>query len=410
MATLAHPARAIAPFDVSDIALYVDDTWREPFARLRAEMPVSWCPDSPYGGYWSVVSHALVGEVELRAGEFSSAAANGNITILDPPPETNLENFIAMDAPRHTEQRKVVAPAFSPSQMAEREVEVRERTRELFDALPVGETFDWVERVSVPLTVGMLCILFGFPWDERHDLKLWSDLASDVKPGHDEARRAEFLGEMARMLGRFDALMEERRRRPPSDDLLSRMVHSEAMGDLSPFERISNLALLIVGGNDTTRNSMSGLVEALASYPQELDKLRGDASLIPNAAQEIIRWQSPVTHMRRTAMADAELGGQRIAQGDKVVMWYISANRDDAVFADAERFDVARANARRHLAFGHGVHRCVGARLAEIQLATLIGEIVARNWRIVPQGAPQRLPSPFLHGFLQMPVRIEARG
>ena len=409
MATLAHPARAIAPFDVSDVALFVEDTWRAPFAQLRAEMPLSWCADSPYGGYWSVANHALISEVELRAGEFSSAAANGNITILTPPPETNLENFIAMDAPRHTDQRKVVAPAFNPSQMAEREVTVRQRTAELFDALPVGETFDWVERVSVPLTVGMLCILFGFPWEERDDIKLWSDLASDIRPEPDEARRMQFMAEMGRMLGRFDALMAQRLAQPPSDDLLSRMVHSEAMGHLTPFERISNLALLIVGGNDTTRNSMSGLVEALALYPDQLDRLHADPSLIPNAAQEIIRWQSPVIHMRRTATVDCELGGQRIAKGEKVVMWYISANRDEGMFPDAEKFDVARTNARRHLAFGHGIHRCVGARLAEIQLATLIGEIVARDWKIVPQGKPTRLASPFLHGFTAMPVRIERR-
>ena len=208
------------------------------------------------------------------------------------------------------------------------------------------------------------------------------------------------------MLARFDALSEERRAQPPSDDLLSRMVHSEAMGSLSPFERVSNLALLIVGGNDTTRNSMSGLVEALHRYPGELDKLRGDDMLIPNAAQEIIRWQSPVTHMRRTALADCEVAGQPIAKGDKVVLWYISANRDESVFPDAERFDVGRANARRHLAFGHGVHRCVGARLAEIQLAVLIEEIVRRRIRIEPQGAPTRLASCFLHGFTAMPVRI----
>ena len=408
MATLATEPRAITPFDVSDAALYVDDTWREPFARLRAEMPVSFLPDSPYGPYWSVVSHAPVQEVEVNAAVFSSAAEHGNITIIDPQPETNLVNFIAMDAPRHTEQRRVVAPAFNPSQMAEREVTVRQRTAELFDALPVGETFDWVDRVSVPLTIGMLCILFGFPWEERHDLRLWSDMFGEIKPAaeRDPERVAQFMAEMQRMLARFDALSEDRRAQPPSDDLLSRMVHSDAMGNLTPFERVSNLALLIVGGNDTTRNSMSGLVEALHRYPGELDKLRDDDKLIPNAAQEIIRWQSPVTHMRRTALADAEVAGQRIAKGDKVVLWYISANRDETVFPDAERFDVTRGNARRHLAFGHGVHRCVGARLAEIQLAVLIEEIVRRRIRIEPQGAPTRLASCFLHGFTEMPVRI----
>ena len=410
MATLAHPTRAIAPFDVSDVALFVEDTWREPFAKLRAEMPVSWCADSPYGGYWSVVTHALISEVELDPGTYSSSWENGNIVIADPKPESNLQNFIAADPPVHTEQRKVIAPAFAPSQMATREAQVRARCSEILDALPPGETIDWVDRVSVPLTIGMLCILFDMPLSEWEDLKRWSDYASSVNPDNDnDAYRAEWMGQMMQMLGRFDRLLEVRKGEPPADDLVSRMIHSEAMGNMTPLERLSNIALLIVGGNDTTRHSMGGLVEVLHRWPGELDRLHADPSLIPNAAQEIIRWQSPVTHMRRTAMRDAELGGQRIAKGEKVIMWYLSANRDEAVFPDAERFDVGRTNARRHLGFGHGIHRCVGARLAEIQLATLIGEIVARDWKIMPQGKPTRLASPFLHGFTAMPVRIERR-
>ena len=407
MASVVEEARAMAPVDVSDIALYVENKWRAPFAHLRADMPVSWCPDSPYGGYWSVVSHALVQAVELDPATFSSSWENGNIVIADPPPQSNLPNFIAADPPIHTAQRKVIAPAFNPSQMSEREKEVRQRTRELFDALPVGETFDWVESVSVPLTIGMLCILFDFPWEERHDLKRWSDYGGNVSPETaTEEYRAAWMAEMQAMLARFDEEFAKRKALPPSDDLLSRMVHSEAMGSLNPMERLANIALLIVGGNDTTRNSMSGLVEALHLYPDELDRLRADVSLIPNAAQEIIRWQSPVTHMRRTCTEDVELGGQQLRQGEKVILWYISANRDESVFPDAERFDVGRANARRHVAFGHGIHRCVGARLAEIQLCTLIEEIVTRGIRIEPAGAAERLASPFLHGFVHMPVRI----
>jgi cytochrome P450 len=195
---------------------------------------------------------------------------------------------------------------------------------------------------------------------------------------------------------------------PASDDLLSRMVHSEAMGNLTPIERIANIALLIVAGNDTTRNSMSGFIEAINLFPDQLEKLRADPSLIPNAAQEIIRWQSPVTHMRRTCVEDIELGGQQLKKGDKVVMWYISANRDESVFPNASQFDVTRDNARRHIAFGHGVHRCVGARLAEMQLAIFIEEIVKRNIRVELVGQPTHMASPFLHGFTEMPVRIVA--
>ena len=405
MATLAQ--RAINPVDVSANALYVEDSWREPFAKLRAEMPVSWCPESPFGAYWSVVTHALIQEVELHPEVWSSRWDLGNITIAEAVNGEGFPNFIAQDPPIHTAQRKVIAPAFSPSQMLKLVAQVREQTRRLFDGLPVGESFDWVERVSIPQTLGMLCILFDMPFDEWRDIKRWSDWASGVSADNlNDDYRAEFLVQMTGMLARFDRELEDRRGKPPSDDLLSRMVHSDAMGHMEPMERIANIALLIVGGNDTTRNSMSALIEAFDRYPEQLARLRADPSLIPNAAQEIVRWQSPVTHMRRTALADTELGGQAIAKGEKIVMWYISANRDEAVFKDAEQFDVGRDNARRHLGFGHGIHRCVGAKLAEAQLACVIEEVVNRGITVVPHGAPTRLASPFLHGFTAMPVRM----
>jgi len=402
--------RPLNPIDVSQDALYVEDTWREPFARLRADMPISWREESPFGPYWSVVTHDLVQEVELRHNVFSSRWDLGNITIAESVNGEGFPNFIAQDPPIHTAQRRVIAPAFSPSQMLKLDAAVKARTKQLMDGLPIGETFDWVDRVSIPQTLGMLCILFDMPFDEWSDIKRWSDWASGVSAENlTDEYRAEFLVQMGEMLARFDRELEDRRGKPPTDDLLSRMVHSEAMGHMEPMERIANIALLIVGGNDTTRNSMSALVEAFDKYPEQFDRLRADPSLIPNAAQEIIRWQSPVTHMRRTALEDTELGGQTIRKGEKVVMWYISANRDEKMFTDAERFDVGRENARRHLSFGHGIHRCVGAKLAESQIATVIAEIVNRNIRIVPQGAPERLASPFLHGFTAMPVRIEQR-
>ena len=346
-------------------------------------------------------------EVELHPEIWSSRWDLGNITIAESVNGEGFPNFIAQDPPIHTAQRKVIAPAFSPSQMVGLVAQVRESTARLFDALPSGETFDWVERVSIPQTLGMLCILFDMPFDEWRDIKRWSDWASGVSAENlNDDYRAEFFAQMTQMLSRFDRELEDRRGKPPSNDLLSRMVHSEAMGQMEPMERIANIALLIVGGNDTTRNSISALVEAFDIYPDQLARLRADPSLIGNAAQEIVRWQSPVTHMRRTALCDTKLGGQQIKAGEKIVMWYISANRDESVFADAERFDVGRDNARRHLGFGHGIHRCVGARLAEVQLAAVIGEMVRSGARFVPQGPPTRLASPFLHGFTAMPVQM----
>lgn len=400
--------RPLNSVDVSLDALYVDDTWREPFAKLRAEMPLSWREESPYGGYWSAVTHDLISEIELRTDVFSSRWDVGNITIAEAVNGEGFPALISLDPPGHTAQRKVIAAAFSPSQMLKLDAEVKSRTKALMDSLPIGETFDWVERVSIPQTMGMLCILFDMPFEEWRDLKRWSDCASEVSADNfNDEFLAHFMEQMGEMLARFDLELEDRRGKPPADDLLSRMVHSEAMGNMNPMERIATLALLIVGGNDTTRNSMSALVEAFDTYPDQLERLRADPSLIPNAAQEIVRWQSPVTHMRRTALADTELAGQAIKAGEKVVMWYISANRDEAIFPDAEKFDVGRDNARRHLGFGHGIHRCVGAKLAESQLAMVIAEIVRREIRIVPQGKPTRLASPFLHGFTAMPVRIE---
>ena len=402
----ADTHRLISPVDVSEASLYVEDRWHEPFREMRNKMPVSYCPDSPYGPYWSITTLDLVQKVELNPDVFSSAAEIGGITIADGSGENEFPNFIAADKPKHTAQRKVVQPAFNPSEMARREDEIRSRTRELLHALPQGKTFDWVDEVSVKLTIGMLCILFDFPWAERHDMKRWSDWASEVTPDQSEERRAAFFEQMFQMLSRFDQLFEARRNAPPADDLFSRIVHSEAMGDMPDLERLANIALLIVGGNDTTRNSMSGFVQACHEFPEQYELLRKDPSLIPGAVQEIIRWQSPVTHMRRTCLEDTKLNGQQLNKGDKVILWYISANRDEFAFENPDVFDIRRENARRHIAFGHGVHRCVGARLAEIQLAILFEELLAMGVKVKQVSKPTRLASPFLHGFTEMPVQL----
>lgn len=415
MATLTprhEPATAPAdPFDVSRPELWRDDRFAPLFARLRAEDPVHYCPASEFGPYWSITRHADVMQIEALAHIFSSSYTLGGITILgDGKPiwgDDLIPMFIAMDRPEHSGQRRTVAPAFTPSEMERLGPSVRARTAALIDALPVGEEIDWVDRVSIELTTQMLAILFDFPWEQRRLLTYWSDWAGDLQAALDPERgprRLEILWECS---GFFTELWKQRQAQAPKPDLVSMMIHSEATRRMTPQEYLGNLILLIVGGNDTTRNSMSALPVVNARWPEQYAKVAADRSLIANAAQELIRWQTPLAHMRRTALEDHEIGGRTIRAGDKVVLWYMSANRDEAVFADAERFVATRDNARRHLAFGFGIHRCVGARLAELQLATLFEVLLDRGLVPVQAGEPVRVDNCFVHGYRRLPVRLE---
>ena len=378
-AALERSAAPLAPIDVSRPELYAEDRWQEPFRQLRAQAPIQYVPDSPFGAYWSVSTYKPIVYIEALPKIFSSSWEYGGIAIpgvVDRPMdnEVRMPMFIAMDPPHHTAQRRTIAPSFGPSEVAALKAEVQQRTAEVLDSLPIGEPFDWVERVSIELTTGMLARLFDFPWEERHKLTYWSDMGGDVErmttpEGH--AQRNAALTEM----GEAFAALWAQKSASPGKDLISVMLQSEAMSHMSPQEFVGNLILLIVGGNDTTRNSMSGFVWGLAQFPDERAKLEANPALIPNAVQELIRWQTPLAHMRRTVMEDTEVDGVAMKKGDKVVMWYISANRDESVFKDADKVIVDRENARRHLSFGYGIHRCVGARVAELQLTTLLEEM-----------------------------------
>lgn len=409
MATLLREAApAIDPFDVSRPELYRDDTWGEPFRRLRAEAPVHKVEHSEFGPYWSVSTYKPIVEVESLPDLYSSEVGGFTIApFLNDGSEVRMPMFIGRDRPIHTGQRRTVAPAFTPSEMVRMTGDIRRRTAEILDALPYGEQFDWVDRVSIELTTQMLAILFDFPWADRRKLTEWSDWAGDIEIIKNEGLREQRLGKIYEMGAYFQGLWNAKVNAEPTPDLISMMIHSDAMGQMDANEFMGNLILLIVGGNDTTRNTMSGLVYALDKFPDERAKLEADTSLIGNATSEIIRWQTPLAHMARTATADTELAGQRIAAGDKVVMWYISANRDESVFGDnADAFQVDRANARRHLAFGHGIHRCVGARLAELQVSILLEEMAARRMRVNVVGEPARVAACFVHGYRALPVEL----
>jgi cytochrome P450 len=386
-------------------ARFADGTVHAVFDRLRREAPVHHTAHSEFGAYWSISTHAHIMEIESLPLLYSSEARRGGVSIIDmdQTAATAFESFIAMDPPHHAPKRRVIAQAFTPSEMARLSGAIRTRTAALLDNLPSGP-FDWVTTVSRPLTIDMLAILFDFPWEERDRLAVWSDAITSLDMIRNEPhRRAELLFEMA---ARFRQLWQARSDTPPAPDLLSMMIHSEALQKMDAMEFMGNMATLVVGGNDTTRNSMSGMVEALDRWPDEWDKLLADPALIPNAASEVIRWQSPAAHMRRTAVEDVDFHGHRFRAGDRIVLWYLSANRDEALFADGHRFMADRPNARRHLAFGHGIHRCVGARLAELQIQTLMSELAVRRLRVEQVGPSVRAAHPFLSIIDSLPVQI----
>jgi cytochrome P450 len=395
--------------DVADPGLYRTDGWRPHFARLRREDPVHYHAESPYGPYWSVTRYADIMAVELDHGTYSSASELGGIQIADQPKGQELPNFIRMDPPRHTAQRKTVAPIVAPTNLANMEATIRQRTCAVLDGLPRGEVFDWVDRVSTELTAMMLATLFDFPWAERRKLTHWSDVAIANIAAEDAVVKseAERMAELRQMAETMAALWKERAAQPPTFDLISMMAHGEATRAMPINEFIGNFALLIVGGNDTTRNSMTGGLIAALENPGEIDKVRADAKLLPSLVSEVIRYQTPVIHMRRTATRDTELAGKAIKQGDKVVMWYVSGNRDEAAIEDPEAFRVGRPRARHHLAFGAGIHRCVGDRLAEMQLKVLWEEMLARDLRIGIAGPPVRLYSNFIRGIRALPVTLQ---
>ena len=397
----------LADIDVSRPELFRSNTMWPYFERLRREAPVHYCAFSRVGPYWSVTKYKDIMHVETNHAIFSSDISFGGIGIQNTKPDYRRESFIAMDEPRHGQQRKTVAPMFTPQNLDQLANTIRVRAREILDHLPRNETFDWVDRVSVELTTQMLATLFDFPWEERRKLTRWSNVAT-AAPGNREiiASEAAREAELQECGAYFAELWKERIKQPPKADLLSMMAHSEATRNMDPNNFLGNLILLIVGGNDTTRNSLSGSVYALNLFPAEYRRLRQNHALVQNLVPEVIRWQTPLAHMRRTALADTQIAGQTIRKGEKVVMWYVSGNRDEDMFENADDLVIERRNARNHIAFGFGIHRCLGLRLAELQLRIVWEEILQRFETIEVVDEPKRTYSNFVHGYETLPVRI----
>ncbi len=408
-ATIFDAARAEAystPLDKIDVSIedrFVNDTIWPFFERLRREDPVHYTAESAYGPYWSVTTFNDIMTVETNHQVFSSEGAIG---IYDPQPDDmQMPMFIAMDPPKHDAQRKTIAPIVSSENLAIMAPLIRERAGKILDELPIGEPFDWVDRVSVELTVQMLATLFGFPFEERRKLKYWSDLATTDTS--DTMTREEAQAEFMAIAAYFKNLWDERVG-GTNNDLITMLANGEATKDMPLMEFLGNILLLIVGGNDTTRNSITGGLIALNQNPDQLAKVRANPALFDSMIPEMIRWQTPVAHMRRTAKEDFVVGGKTIKAGEKVVMWYVSGNRDETVIENPEAFIVDRPRPRQHVAFGFGIHRCVGMRLAEMQLRTVWEEILKRFPTIEILEPPVRVKSCFLRSISSLMVRIPA--
>ena len=401
----------LGEINVANPYLFQNDTVGEYFSRLRREDPVHYCAESRFGPYWSVTKFNDIMAVDTNHKVFSSEAKLGGISVQDMHSDESaleLEMFIAMDQPKHDQQRKAVSPVVAPSNLLLLEPVIRERAGAILDALPIGEEIDWVKLVSVELTTMTLATIFDFPWEERAKLTRWSDVTTaSPETGIVESfeQRREELIQCAMY---FKGLWDQRIDQPGGNDLISMMAHSPATRDMPFLEFLGNLLLLIVGGNDTTRNSISGGVLALNQNPGEYQKLRNNPALVSSMIPEIIRWQTPLTHMLRTALEDVKIGGKQIRTGDKVVMWYLSGNRDDTVIDRAEEFIIDRQNPRHHLSFGFGIHRCMGNRLAELQLRIIWEEILKRYSFVEVVGEPERLLSNLVRGITRLPVKLHA--
>jgi len=409
------PASEMELADINPVNahLFRQDRWQETFARLRREDPVHFNEIETAGRYWSVTKYDDIKTVSSDWQTFSSAFGMtlGFRVGAEVPTffRQGSPAFISQDPPRQTEQRKTVRPSVAPRNLAKLAPLIRERTCRVLDDLPAGETFDWVDTVSIELTTAMLATLFDFPFEDRRKLTRWSDIVFAIpQPGGVVESQAQKRDEMMECVAYFSELWEERRKRP-GDDLVSMLVHGEATRHMTAADHLGNLLLLIVGGNDTTRNTMSGSVYALNRFPGQYDKLVADPGLVGRLVPEVIRWQTPLSYMRRTATRDCELAGKPIRKHDQLLMWYVSANRDEDVFENADALDIERPNAARHLSFGYGVHFCMGSRLAELQLRILWEEILRRFDRIEVQTEPDRTLSSFVKGYTRLPVMIRRK-
>jgi len=399
---------------------FADEVPYAMFDWLRQNDPVRWY-DWPHGrGYWAISRHDDLVAVHKDTKAFSSETGATALEDLAPDALEARKSMLDTDPPRHTRLRGLVNREFTPRAVAAYENLLRELTRVILDeALPMGE-FDFIEQVAAPLPIQVLCRILGVPPEDNGLLIEWGDrmiastdpAMSDMSyehPDSDAYRLLPFRSPAAVELWKYGHGIADQRRADPREDIVSKLVHGEVDGErLTPREFDTMFLLLVVAGNETTRQAIAHGMLALMEHPGELQRLRDDPALIQTAVDEIIRWATPVLHFRRTATCDVELRGKTIREGDKVVTWYISANRDELVFDDPYRFDVGR-RPNDHVSFGRGgPHFCLGAHLAKLEVKVMFEELVPRLQSIEPAGPPTRIRTNFTNAFRAMPVRVAA--
>jgi len=401
-------------FDMAQPELYANVDVLETFKILREEDPIHFAENPHFGPMWHVTRYQDIVAIDTDHKRFSSSDQFGGIQIDDavvrPPVEgVEISAFITKDQPEHAPIRKSVQPIASPPALDGFRDLITQRTSNVLDSIPEGETINWVDHVSIELTTQMLATLFDFQFEGRHLLTLWSDMTTATEGADHFPGQEVRVQHLMDCLAYFTELREVRANGAPNFDLISMLARDPNTKDMDPMNFLGNLLLLIVGGNDTTRNSMSASINALNLFPDEFAKLREDPSLIDKMVAEVIRWQTPLSHMRRTALEDVEMGGKTIKKGDKVVMWYYSGNHDEDVFEDPRVIKFDRPNGNNHLSFGFGIHRCMGLRVAELQLRILWQQILEKFEKIELVDEPVRLKSNFVNGYTDMKVKVTRR-
>ncbi|MDG1681121.1 MAG: cytochrome P450 [SAR86 cluster bacterium] len=393
---------------------FIDGQPYDLFKRLRHEAPIYWHEESLdfEPGFWALTKHEDIVRVSKDPLTFSSAAGGhlmsmGDPKVVDPSAVAAIiGNMIGMDPPDHQIYRKMVAPSFTPKAIRNLESDMRQKIRDLLENVEGKGEFNFVTEISEQLPLWVLCEMMGIPESDRPKIRDLVNNLTDASIQQDPENSFQIWVNYMELFKMGRDMIEERRKNP-TDDLMSVVANTRVEGGELPPELLDGFFLLmVIAGNETTRNTLTGGLMALTENPEERAKLLQDPTLISNATDEMLRWVTSVIYFRRTAMKDTSIRGQDIKAGDKVVMWYGSANRDEDIFPDGHLFRVQRENAKKHLAFGAGEHLCLGNRLGHMQIRILFEELLARFPNIHSTSNPVRIPSNFLAGISELKVSL----